>query len=44
MITPREQKINHIAYIVIAVVTSALIFFTFRQGFDLMLPTGFLKF
>jgi putative tricarboxylic transport membrane protein len=43
VITPREQKINHIAYIVIAVVTSALIFFTFRQGFDLMLPTGFLK-
>ena len=43
VITPREQKINHVAYIVIAVVTSALIFFTFRQGFDLMLPTGFLK-
>ncbi|WP_019339081.1 tripartite tricarboxylate transporter TctB family protein [Stutzerimonas stutzeri] len=44
VITPREQKINHITYIVIAVVTSAVIFFTFRQGFDLMLPTGFLKF
>ncbi len=43
VITPREQKVNHITYIVIAVVTSALIFFTFRQGFDLMLPTGFLK-
>jgi putative tricarboxylic transport membrane protein len=43
IITPREQKINHITYIVIAVITSALIFFTFRQGFDLMLPTGFLK-
>jgi putative tricarboxylic transport membrane protein len=43
VITPREQKVNHITYIVVAVVTSALIFFTFRQGFDLMLPTGFLK-
>jgi len=44
VITPRERKINHIAYIVIAVVSSAFIFVTFRQGFDLMLPTGFLKF
>jgi putative tricarboxylic transport membrane protein len=44
VITPREQKINHLAYIVISVVASAVIFVTFRQGFDLMLPTGFLKF
>ncbi|QGZ31247.1 tripartite tricarboxylate transporter TctB family protein [Stutzerimonas stutzeri] len=44
VITPRERKVNHIAYIVIAVVSSAVIFVTFRQGFDLMLPTGFLKF
>jgi putative tricarboxylic transport membrane protein len=43
VITPREQKINHISYIIIAVVTSAAIFYLFRQGFDLMLPTGFLK-
>lgn len=44
VITPREQKINHLLYVVIAVVASAVIFVTFRQGFDLMLPTGFLKF
>ncbi len=44
VITPREQKINHLAYIVISIVSSAVIFVTFRQGFDLMLPTGFLKF
>ena len=44
VITPREQKVNHLLYIVIAVVASAAIFVTFRQGFDLMLPTGFLKF
>jgi putative tricarboxylic transport membrane protein len=44
VITPRELKINHVTYIIIAVLTSAIIFFTFRQGFDLMLPTGFLKF
>lgn len=44
VITPRERKINHFAYIVIALVSSAVIFVTFRQGFDLMLPAGFLKF
>ncbi|XKY14446.1 tripartite tricarboxylate transporter TctB family protein [Stutzerimonas stutzeri] len=43
VITPREQKVNHISYIIIAVVTSAAIFYLFRQGFDLMLPTGVLK-
>jgi putative tricarboxylic transport membrane protein len=44
VITPREQKVNHLLYLIIAVVASAVIFVTFRQGFDLMLPTGFLKF
>ncbi|MFL9812838.1 tripartite tricarboxylate transporter TctB family protein [Stutzerimonas sp. VN223-3] len=43
VITPREQKINHISYVVIAVITSTIIYYLFRQGFDLMLPTGFLK-
>lgn len=44
VITPRDRKINHVAYIVIALVSSVVIFVTFRQGFDLMLPAGFLKF
>jgi len=43
VITPRERKVNHVAYIVIALVSSAVIFVTFRQGFDLILPAGFLK-
>lgn len=43
VITPREQKVNHISYIIIAVVTSSAIFYLFRHGFDLMLPSGFLK-
>ncbi len=43
VITPREQKVNHISYIIIAVVTSVAVFYLFRQGFDLMLPSGFLK-
>lgn len=44
VLTPREQKVNHPAYAVIALVSSALIYATFRQGFDLMLPTGLLNF
>ncbi len=44
VLTPREQKPNHLAYAVIALVTSAVIYATFRQGFDLMLPTGLLNF
>lgn len=44
VLTPLEQKANHLLYAVIALVSSALIFVTFRQGFDLMLPTGLLNF
>jgi putative tricarboxylic transport membrane protein len=44
VLTPQEQKANHLLYAAIAVVSSALIFITFRQGFDLMLPTGLLNF
>nr|WP_298145031.1 tripartite tricarboxylate transporter TctB family protein [uncultured Pseudomonas sp.] len=44
VLTPLEQKVNHLAYAVIAVLSSALIYATFRLGFDLMLPTGLLNF
>ncbi|NQD95501.1 tripartite tricarboxylate transporter TctB family protein [Pseudomonas sp. CrR25] len=44
VLTPREQKVHHLTYAVIALVSSALIFATFRQGFDLMLPAGLLSF
>ena len=43
VLTPLEQKANHLLYAVIALASSALIFVTFRQGFDLMLPTGLLN-
>jgi len=43
VITPREQKVRHGLYVVIALISSAAIFYLFRQGFDLMLPTGFLN-
>lgn len=42
VITPREQKVKHLSYVIIAVITSVAIYFTFRHGFDLMLPAGFL--
>ncbi len=44
VLTPFEQKINHLAYAVIALLSSVLIYATFRLGFDLMLPTGLLNF
>ncbi|MGV8843459.1 MAG: tripartite tricarboxylate transporter TctB family protein [Pseudomonas sp.] len=44
VLTPSEQKVNHLLYVVIAVVSSSLIFITFRQGFDLLLPAGLMSF
>jgi putative tricarboxylic transport membrane protein len=44
VLTPLEQRANHLLYALIAIISSAAIFFTFRQGFDLMLPTGLLNF
>lgn len=42
VLQPAGRKINHVAYVAIAVVASVLIYVTFRFGFDLMLPAGFL--
>lgn len=42
VITPSDQKVKHLSYVIIAVVASVAIYFTFRHGFDLMLPAGFL--
>jgi putative tricarboxylic transport membrane protein len=42
VVTPRDQKIKHLSYVIIAVIASIAIYFTFRHGFDLMLPAGFL--
>lgn len=43
MLTPVRQKANHVAYLLIAVTCSALIFLLFREAFDLMLPAGLLN-
>lgn len=43
VLTPVRQKANHVAYLLIAVTCSALIFLLFREAFDLMLPAGLLN-
>ncbi|AOE63063.1 tripartite tricarboxylate transporter TctB family protein [Pseudomonas corrugata] len=44
VLTPAEQKVKHLLYAFIAVVSSVLIFYIFRHGFDLLLPVGLLDF
>ncbi|WP_420230950.1 tripartite tricarboxylate transporter TctB family protein [Pseudomonas sp. ABY48] len=44
VLTPTEQKVKHLQYALIAVVSSVLIFYIFRHGFDLLLPVGLLDF
>lgn len=44
VITPHTHRVNHLLYAAIAVISSAVIYVTFRQGFDLMLPIGLLDF
>jgi len=43
VLTPVQHKANHLVYLLIAVVCSAVIFLLFRQAFDLMLPAGLLN-
>ena len=43
VLTPVNQKIRHLSYLLIAVVSSAAIFLLFREAFDLMLPAGLLN-
>jgi len=42
VLSPTGRKVNHVTYGVIAVVSAALIYVTFRFGFDLLLPAGLL--
>jgi len=44
VLTPGEQKVKHLQYALIAVVSAVLIFYIFRHGFDLLLPVGLLDF
>ena len=42
VLTPVNKKANYVLYTVIAVISSAVIFLTFRYAFDMMLPVGLL--
>lgn len=44
VLTPLDHRVNHLAYALIAVVTSAITYLLFREAFDLMLPSGLLPF
>ena len=44
VLSPIGHKINHIAYALIALISSATIYLLFREAFDLMLPSGLLGF
>ncbi|MBD8495468.1 tripartite tricarboxylate transporter TctB family protein [Pseudomonas syringae] len=44
VLTPADQKVPHLTYVVIAVITSAVIYLLFREAFDLMLPAGLTNF
>lgn len=44
VLTPLDQKANHLLYTAIAVIASVSIYFLFRQGFDLLLPAGLMNF
>lgn len=43
VLTPVTQKPRHVAYLLTAVISSAVIFLLFREAFDLMLPAGLLN-
>lgn len=43
VLTPVTQKPRHVAYLLIAVTCSAVIFLLFREAFDLLLPAGLLN-
>lgn len=44
VLTPVKQKANHLLYLLIAVICSAVVYLLFREAFDLMLPAGLLNF
>lgn len=44
VLTPVNQKVNHVVYVLIALITSAVVYTLFREAFDLLLPSGLLGF
>jgi putative tricarboxylic transport membrane protein len=43
VLTPVDKKISYVTYGAIAVITSAVVYLTFRQAFDMILPVGLLN-
>jgi putative tricarboxylic transport membrane protein len=39
-----KEKYNFVMFAIVSVVTSVVVFYTFRKGLNLMLPVGILKF
>lgn len=42
VLTPTDKRINYLMYGVIACITSAAVYMTFRYAFDMILPVGLL--
>ncbi len=43
VLTPTEKRINYLMYALIACITSAAVYMTFRYAFDMILPVGLLN-
>ncbi|MGE8496924.1 MAG: tripartite tricarboxylate transporter TctB family protein [Pseudomonas sp.] len=43
VLTPHGQPVRHVLYAITAIISAIVIFLIFRQGFDLMLPSGILN-
>ena len=43
VLTPLDKKVNYPMYLVIAVLTSIIVYAIFRQAFDMLLPVGVLN-
>lgn len=43
VLTPPDKKISYPSYATIAVITSAVVYLTFRHAFDMILPVGLLN-
>ncbi|MFI8480598.1 tripartite tricarboxylate transporter TctB family protein [Pseudomonas sp. NPDC078700] len=44
VLTPVNQKVNHVVYVLIALITTAVVYTLFREAFDLLLPSGLFGF
>lgn len=43
VLTPSDKKVGYVLYAAIAVITSAVVYITFRHAFDMILPVGILN-